>query len=187
MDSSYSSDSEDDMVLDALQRLALGGSAGAPYKFAAPPGLRSLDLNFNSVGDAGARALGGQFAELPQSRCQLATLLLEDNGIGGSGAELLASFVASSHALAVLSLSRNMIGDAGACALGLALQMNHSMQVLCVEACCVKEAGALGLAVGLKVSPTLQAVHAQGNSFQFVRLKLQRMLQFCQRKVSFLF
>lgn len=89
--------------------------------------------------------------------------------------------------LRLLDLNRNHIRSEGAAALGLALQRSDSMEVVHAQNNGVQEKGALALAVALKSSESMLTVDLNGNSFPYVRLKIDAMLQGCDRPVQLLY
>ena len=88
--------------------------------------LKSLDLNNNSIGDGGAKALAGAL----HNNTSLLGLYLANNNIGVDGAKALAGALQNKTSLRNLSLSSNSIGDDGAKALAGALHNNTSLNTL---------------------------------------------------------
>lgn len=77
------------------------------------PGLTSITLDSNQIGDDGIRALAEHAKGLPA----LAMLSLPDNEIGDAGIRALAEHAKDLPALERLDVRRNQIGDAGVRAL----------------------------------------------------------------------
>ena len=68
--------------------------------------LRVLILRDNALGDAGAAEIAGRLVAAPQ--CQLQTLNLEENGIGGAGMRSIALALLGDGSMTHLALSRNV-------------------------------------------------------------------------------
>jgi Ran GTPase-activating protein (RanGAP) involved in mRNA processing and transport len=72
--------------------------------------LTHLNLNDNSIGDEGAKAL----AQVLPSMTGLTKLDLKSNQIGDAGADALANVLSKMNKLSYIDLSFNNIGDEGA-------------------------------------------------------------------------
>ena len=119
----------------------LGNSLGryfSRFATALPAALLSLDLEHNSVRDAGAAVLAAALA----TNDSLQILQLKFNDIGDDGAAALASMLATNRALTKLNLRGNTaIGPAGAralanvlCSAGEAAALDASVHASCVAA-----------------------------------------------------
>ena len=95
----------------------IGGTALA-RALAEKPGLETLDLRGNALGDAAAAAL----AESLGGATRLAALRLDNNAIGDVGMKALAEPLKKATQLESLILGKNQIGDAGVAALAGALE-----------------------------------------------------------------
>ena len=115
------------------------------------PGNRvtTLNLGFNNIGDAGARALA---QAIQSTHCSLTYLYLFGSDIGVDGARALAQAIQSTHcSLTSLNLNTNNIGDAGARALAQAIQSTHcSLTYLGLDRNDIGEDGARAVADALK-------------------------------------
>ena len=95
-------------------------------------GLTTLGIGVNSIGAAGAAALGKAIGSCPT--CKLSTLGLYRNDVGDEGAMALAeSVVAPNIDLQNLFLGGNGISDTGAVALASALMSNNNLIALSLE------------------------------------------------------
>ena len=124
------------------------------------PTLTALDVNSNSIGDAGASAL----AEALKVNKTLMMLNVHNNDIGDHGASALADALKVNKTLTKLSLYRNSIGATGASALAEALKVNKTLTELNVAGNSIGDAGASALAEALKVNNKLMMLDVQGNS-----------------------
>jgi len=123
-------------------------------------GLAKLDLNYNSIGDDGAK----QVAQLIQDGSSLTFLDLVKNSIQAPGVQALAEALGKNRSLKALHLGMNQIGDEGLMHLAGALTTNETLLTLDIE---VNQIGAKGveeLAVVLTdFNRTLTAINLQDN------------------------
>eukprot|EP00299_Pterocystis_sp_00344_P012919 c6267_g1_i1.p1 GENE.c6267_g1_i1~~c6267_g1_i1.p1 ORF type:complete len:272 (-),score=51.78 c6267_g1_i1:61-813(-) len=116
------------------------GSEGIFYIFRAiddpqTPGLVTLDLAGNRIGDQGAEQISHV---IKHRHCSLRTLNIAQNSISVSGARCIASAISSSDCLLrSLTLDMNPIGNEGACHLARAVHLGrgHRLRVLSVWGC----------------------------------------------------
>lgn len=73
------------------------------------PSISSLDLGWNSLGDAGLRALAIGIQDHPS----LTNLSLECNRISSEGAQALSHALQRNRSLTQINLAKNELGDAG--------------------------------------------------------------------------
>ena len=111
-------------------------------------GLTTLGIGVNSIGAAGAAALGKAIGSCPT--CKLSTLGLYRNDVGDEGAMALAeSVVAPNIDLQNLFLGGNGISDTGAVALASALMSNNNLIALSLEGGGIGDKGVEALATPL--------------------------------------
>lgn len=96
--------------------------------------VSTLDLSYNDVDDAGAKALGRGIAATPN----LTTLVLRGNALGAQGVASLVEGLGEAavpSALAKLDLNLNPLGDAGGVVLAKFLETNTTLSSLDVGNC----------------------------------------------------
>jgi Ran GTPase-activating protein (RanGAP) involved in mRNA processing and transport len=121
--------------------------------------LNRLDLDNNTIGDAGAVALAPAF----KSMASLKELYLYNNQIGDAGATELAPAFKSMASLNWLFLSNNQIGDAGAAALAPAFKTMASLEKLYLYNNQIGDSGAAALATALPSMASLKELSIGGN------------------------
>jgi serine/threonine protein kinase/Ran GTPase-activating protein (RanGAP) involved in mRNA processing and transport len=126
------------------------------------PGLTSLDLADNQIGDAGVKELS---AALKENRI-LTSLDLGENQIGAAGAKELSAALKENRTLTELNLGWNQIGDAGAKDLGAALKENRTLTTLNLWSNQIGAAGAKDLSEALKKNRTLTTLHLSSNDIR---------------------
>ena len=104
--------------------------------------LQELSLQYNLIGDAGAKEIAKGIPHAPKLR----HLRLGNNGIGDEGAEALASCLPSAVALNELRLGVNCIGAKGAAALARSLTNAVTLERLHLHENNVGDVGAVALA-----------------------------------------
>jgi len=155
-------------VANALKRRANGAAA-----IGGKSALRSLILNRNSIGDAGARALAEVVVVGVRScRESLAELNLSGNDVGPDGCRALSSALDNTLAkekkaqrcgLVVLNLGNNRVGDEGAIAIADGLGNNDTLAVLWLEGNGIGAAGCRALADSLRKNVALCELHLFSN------------------------
>jgi Ran GTPase-activating protein (RanGAP) involved in mRNA processing and transport len=123
-------------------------------------GLRILNLNNNSIGDAGMEALAASLRYLPH----LTTLKVGCNNIRVEGAGALGAALRYVTDLTVLDLSGNDIEDMGALAIAGALQYVPRLRRLDLSLNGIKDAGALDIADSLHHVPGLAILDLRCNN-----------------------
>ena len=113
--------------------------------------LTHLDLQGNSIGDEGAKAVAAAVA----ASGSLTHLDICDNNIGVEGAKAIAEVVAASGSLTRLSLRLNKIGDEGAKAIAGAVAASGSLTELWLANNNIGDEGAKALAAGISASGSL--------------------------------
>jgi hypothetical protein len=121
--------------------------------------LVALDLLGNRMGDDAVIAVSDGL-----SGSALATLKLDWNLIGESGAAALATALASNRTLVELGLLGNRIGDAGAGHIGAALRTNRCLSKLYLGANGISDDGARALALSLSVNGALSELGLWSNA-----------------------
>jgi Ran GTPase-activating protein (RanGAP) involved in mRNA processing and transport len=124
------------------------------------PTLKELDVNYNSIGAAGASAL----AEALMVNKTLTTLYVRDSGIGDAGATALADALKVNKTLTTLHVYNDSIGAAGAAAIAEALKVNKTLATLDVNSNSIGDAGAAAIAEALKVNKTLATLDVYNDS-----------------------
>ena len=117
------------------------------------PSLRTLDLEWNRVGDAGAGALA---RALSSGSSMLERLGLKRNQLGDAAAVALSETLRTNQRLQVLSLEGNAIGAEGVRAIGSALSDNRALRILNLGLNPAGAEGGRGLADGLRTNMWLQ-------------------------------
>ncbi|KAF9378864.1 hypothetical protein CPC16_011079 [Podila verticillata] len=123
------------------------------------PGLTTLDLQRNSIGDRGAQAL----SEALKTNSALTTLFLYNNSIGDNGAQALSEALKTNSTLTTLSLESNSVGDNGAQALAEALKTNSTLTTLNLESNSIWFKGLLAFYEAMTTNSTLTILHLQRN------------------------
>jgi Ran GTPase-activating protein (RanGAP) involved in mRNA processing and transport len=169
----------------------LGGEDVRPLATALARGrtVEVLDVSFNPLADAGARALaaglehsslrklrlcfcqisasGTQALATGLARCGLLELDLQGNSIGDDGARALAAALAGLPALMKLDLSFCEVRDPGAHALAAALTCNATLRKLKLQLNRIGDDGARALAEALQANHTLISCGLVGNRAAF--------------------
>ncbi|KAG0009893.1 hypothetical protein BGZ82_003786, partial [Podila clonocystis] len=91
-------------------------------------------------------------------------LNLQNNSIGGHGAEALGEALKTNSTLTTLNLESNSIGVDGAEALGEALKTNSTLTTLNLRSNSIGDNGALALSEALKMNSTLTTLDLAWNS-----------------------
>ena len=155
------------LACDAVEHLGLGGGAfsGSDVQAFVPAllrmrALKTLDLSHMSIGPEDLRTLAAVFTELHG----LQRLSLNGNPIGQSGAEILASSIASSS-IEWLQLEHTQIGADGLTLLKPLLQRQSStLTWLNLENCDLGPEGAAALAGIIGSFQQLHELNIAGNS-----------------------
>lgn len=121
--------------------------------------LKSLDLDFNKIGDIGATEL----AEGIKVNNSLQSLDLHFNKISPAGAKAIQEALLVNKCLLTLSLHGNHIGDAGARSIAESLQSNTTLQTLSLGKNGIGNDGATILAESLRANSGLQELHLEDN------------------------
>jgi len=103
---------------------------------------------------------------------EVASLILEKNGIRAEGVDQLVAALQGRSNLEVLSLKRNLIGDKGAAALGsmLASWRCRKLHTLCLSFCNVSGQGLSSLCAGLCRMPTVISLTSLDVSNNFCKV-----------------
>jgi hypothetical protein len=136
-----------------------GHMAGVALLLKVNTSLNRLDLDNNTIGDAGIVLL----APLFKSMASLKTLWLSCNKIGDAGAAALAPAFKSMASLNVLRLDHNQIGDAGAAALAPAFKSMASLNRLDLDNNQIGNKGAAALAPAFKSMASLEKLYLYDN------------------------
>jgi hypothetical protein len=158
------------LAFGAAAITSVGATSLANAIGAAGTTIVSLSLEWNSIGDVGAAALGRAL----RGSQRLHTLGLERCGIGDEGAAALASALAAPHETVIgitgvtvalasahlreLRLEGNQIGVAGAAAFGAALATNVRLERLTLALNAIGAQGAAHLATALRTNRALVAL-----------------------------
>jgi Ran GTPase-activating protein (RanGAP) involved in mRNA processing and transport len=121
--------------------------------------LTSLGLFGNSIGDEGAKAL----ADALGKNSGLTSLYLGANNIGAEGAKALADALGKDSSLTGLNLWHNNIGDEGAKALADALEKNSSLTNLDLRRSNIGDEGAKALSDALGKNSSLTSLNLECN------------------------
>ena len=122
--------------------------------------LQILNLDFNSIGDEGAKAL----ATVLEKNRSLEELKLYKNNIGDEGAKALASALEKNRSLKRLELDSNNIDNEGTKALATALEKNTTLETLSLEFNDFGYEGDKALATALKKNTTLRVLTLYANN-----------------------
>lgn len=121
--------------------------------------LRTLDLNENRIGPAGAESL----ARGLRVNMHLTWLDLGFNRLGDGGVALICRALAHNRALKGLILVRNLFGDAGAAAIAQLLIDNRSLVRIGLQQNSIGDDGALAIVDALRGNDTLQQLSLSEN------------------------
>ena len=120
--------------------------------------LTSLNISYNSIGDAGLESL----CKVLKKNETLEKLILIHVGLTSAGVIYLSNILSTMSGLSLLDVSRNNIGDAGVVALAEKLFANRSLKSLYLQECGFYEAGFLSLCSILEIN-TLRHLDIAGN------------------------
>jgi len=113
--------------------------------------LESVDLDFNRIGDLGAKHLAAAL----EVNASLKELQLHCNAVAGIGAAALAQALRTNRTVHSLSLHGNRVQNDGAVKLAEALEANSTIKTLSLHGNGVGDIGASRLAKALQVNTTL--------------------------------
>jgi len=114
--------------------------------------LDTLDLENNTIGDAGAIAIAGV---LKVNTSVLSFLILSENFIEINGARAIAEALKVNTVLDTLDLQNNDFGDEGAIMIAEALKVNTAIEWLGLYGNGIGDAGAAAIAEALKVNTVI--------------------------------
>ncbi|KAL0242942.1 hypothetical protein GEMRC1_005505 [Eukaryota sp. GEM-RC1] len=125
--------------------------------------VTGIDLGFNyRIGDEGTRAL----AEALKVNAAVTSIVLSENSIRAEGARALAEALKINASVTSVNLVSNYIGDEGARALAEALTVNTSVTSIVLSENSIRAKGARALAEALKVNTSVTSIVLSENSIR---------------------
>jgi Ran GTPase-activating protein (RanGAP) involved in mRNA processing and transport len=125
--------------------------------------LTSLDLEWNNIGDEGAMCIG----EALKTNSFLTSLNLRDNNVGATGAKSIGEALKTNSCLSSLNLGYNRIRDEGAKCIGGALKTNSCLTSLNLEWNNIGDEGVLCIGEALESNSCLTSLNLKCNKIGY--------------------